>query len=159
MPEEPKIPTAVAKKMINEIRTEMQKALNNSLKKLEKLLMSDRSTSPSIFFILEKEFARPLSPFEIEEVTTWIDVDHHSEELIKEAITQAFIMRKLNTRYISGILLNWKRNNVKTKDEAKAFSQSFRKNQKQHYSSTAGQSKSIEFPFYNWLEKDQNEKG
>ncbi len=36
-----------------------------------------------LFRVLEDTFARPLSPYEIETLNQWIDVDKHDSEIIQ----------------------------------------------------------------------------
>lgn len=78
-----------------------------------------------VYSICEREFARLLSPMEIETINGWSD-DGHSEELIKAALKEAVFANKLNIRYIDRILLDWQRNKIVTTDQAKEHAQKFR---------------------------------
>nr|WP_245566378.1 DnaD domain-containing protein [Tuberibacillus calidus] len=107
----------------------------------------------ALYTIFEKEFGRPLSPIECETLAMWIDDDHHSPEMIKAALREAVLSGKLNFRYIDRILFDWKKNGVKTLEQAKAHGEKIRG----RYASRKkveddGQSKTIQFPLYNWLE-------
>ncbi|MGZ9584090.1 DnaD domain protein [Paenibacillus marinisediminis] len=109
--------------------------------KLGKLLMEDmreerkrkRAKAPSsdqtemsLFEIFEKEFGRPLSPFEYETIASWIDEDRYPHELILLALKEAVFAGKIHFKYIDRILLEWNRSNIKTVEEARVYSQKFR---------------------------------
>lgn len=66
-----------------------------------------------LFTLIEQIFARPLSPYEIETLNQWIDVDHHDISIIQAALDEAVGQNKLSFKYMDRILLNWKKNNVK----------------------------------------------
>jgi DNA replication protein len=79
-----------------------------------------------IFSIFEKEFARPLTPMELESITGWLDHDKYSEQLILAGLKEAVFAGKVHFRYIDRILLDWGRNRITTVDQAKEHSQKFR---------------------------------
>ena len=72
-----------------------------------------------LFQLMEQSFGRPLSPYEIETLNQWIDVDQHDLSVIQAALDEALSQNKLSFKYIDRILLNWKKNNVKTVDDSK----------------------------------------
>ncbi|NBI30526.1 DnaD domain-containing protein [Chengkuizengella marina] len=80
----------------------------------------------NLFSVFEKEFARPLSPMELETISGWIDQDQYKEELILAALKEAVFAGKVHFRYIDRILLDWSRNRVFTAQQAKDYSQRFR---------------------------------
>ncbi len=80
-----------------------------------------------LFQIVEQSFGRPLSPYEIETLNQWIDVDHHDLSVIQAALDEALSQNKLSFKYIDRILLNWKKNNVKTVDDSKKIREQFNK--------------------------------
>jgi DNA replication protein len=107
-----------------------------------------------LYTCFEKEFGRPLSPFECETLAMWMDDDHHDPIIIKAALREAVISGKLNFRYIDRILFEWKKNGIKTIEQAKSYGRKFRQHQ--------GQQKAVQkdvkvqarpVPFYNWLEQ------
>lgn len=65
----------------------------------------------------EKEFGRPLSPLEVDQLTKWRS--ELPEDLILEALTQAVIRNKRTLAYTGGILLNWHRAGIRTVDEVR----------------------------------------
>lgn len=79
-----------------------------------------------IFSIFEKEFARPLTPMELESISGWLDRDQYREELILAALKEAVFAGKVHFRYIDRILLEWSRNRVSTVEQAKEYAQRFR---------------------------------
>lgn len=79
-----------------------------------------------LFTVFENEFARPLTPMELETITAWLDKDNYKEELILAALKEAVFSGKLHFRYIDRILLEWTRNRVQTAEQAKEYAQRFR---------------------------------
>lgn len=107
----------------------------------------------NIYTIFEQEFSRPLSPIEYETLTMWLDDDKHTAELIKAALKEAVVSSKLSFRYIDRILFEWKKNGIKTLDQAKAYGEKFRKFQQQKPREVEPRKKATSFPAYNWLEQ------
>ncbi|MFS0781421.1 DnaD domain-containing protein [Bacillus sp. 1P06AnD] len=106
----------------------------------------------SLYTIFEQEFGRPLSPFECETLGMWLDDDHHGSEIIMTALREAVVAGKLNFRYIDRILFEWKKNGIKTVDQAKAYGEKFRTYPKREQKPKPRTS-TKEIQFYNWLEK------
>ena len=104
----------------------------------------------NLYTCFEQEFGRPLSPFECESLSMWIDDDHHDPVIIKSALREAVISGKLNFRYIDRILFDWKRNGIKTIEQAKSHGRNVRQHQKQKSKVETVQKQAL--PFYNWLE-------
>lgn len=80
----------------------------------------------SIYGQFEKEFARPLTPMEMETITGWLDQYKYPLDLIQLALKEAVFAGKIHFRYIDRILLEWKRNKVYTLEQAKEHTQRFR---------------------------------
>ncbi|UOY93439.1 DnaD domain-containing protein [Ectobacillus sp. JY-23] len=110
----------------------------------------ERAQQSSLYSIFEQEFGRPLSPFECETLAMWQDQDGHDGTVIQAALREAVISGKLNFRYIDRILFEWKKNGVKTVEQAHNYGKKFRQHQKQPRSDTTYTGK---VPFYNWLEQ------
>lgn len=106
-----------------------------------------------LYTTFEQEFGRPLSPYECETLALWLDDDHHDQDLIKAALREAVISGKLNFRYIDRILFDWKRNGIKTIEQAKKESRKFRVFQHQQKQKNREQPNPKAVPFYNWLEQ------
>lgn len=127
-----------------------QKLVDHFLSKqnLEKAV-NKQEEERSLYTIFEQEFGRPLSPFECETLGMWIDDDHHDSNIIKSALREAVISGKLNFRYIDRILFEWKKNGIRTVDQARAYGEKFRTYQKREKKQ---QVSGNDIPFYNWLE-------
>jgi DNA replication protein len=122
------------------------------LTKKSKQELNRQSDETDLYTCFEKEFGRPLSPFECESLGMWMDDDHHDPTIIKAALREAVMSGKLNFRYIDRILFEWKKNGIKTIDQAKSQGRKFR--QKQVNSrDTQEQPPATTVPFYNWLEQ------
>ncbi|SFL85626.1 DNA replication protein [Gracilibacillus orientalis] len=104
-----------------------------------------------VFQKFEREFGRPLSPFEIEMINNWLDEDNHDISLIYTALREAVLMGKINFKYIDRILIEWQKKGIKSSQQAQQSSKSFHTNQQ----STSAKK---EHPYdkslyYNWLEE------
>lgn len=108
-----------------------------------------------IYSTFEQEFGRPLSPFECETLAMWLDDDRHEPVIIKAALREAVISGKLNFRYIDRILFEWKKNGVKTIEQAKSYGRKFRMHQTnvRRPNNEETSQKSEDVHFYNWLEQ------
>ena len=109
----------------------------------------------SLYTIFEQEFGRPLSPFECESLSMWIDQDGHDPAIIKAALREAVMSGKLNFRYIDRILFEWKKNGIQTMEQVQSYTKKFRKlqQQKQKNDSQNNLDYKRTIPFYNWLEQ------
>lgn len=116
--------------------------------------ISKKGEETDLYTCFEKEFGRPLSPFECESLGMWMDDDHHDPVIIKAALREAVMSGKLNFRYIDRILFEWKKNGIKTIEQAKNHGRKFRQKQSQSRNNTKDESDhSTAVPFYNWLEQ------
>ncbi|HEY4553344.1 MAG TPA: DnaD domain-containing protein [Bacillaceae bacterium] len=113
---------------------------------MENMFLDDQD----LYTTFEKEFGRPLSPIECETLAMWIDHDSHDPVIIKAALREAVISGKINFRYIDRILFEWKKNNIKTIEQARVHSLKFRQKAKTAAQSAASTNT---VPFYNWLEQ------
>jgi len=98
-------------------------------KKAEKRLTTvkqPQAAASDLFSVFEQELGRLLSPMECETISTWLDQDRYSEELIRMALKEAVFAGKLSLKYIDRILFDWSRNRVTNADEARAHAQKFR---------------------------------
>jgi len=108
----------------------------------------DEQHEEQLYTVFEHEFGRPLSPMECETLAMWMDQDEHDPTIIKAALREAVLSGKLNFRYIDRILFEWKKNGIKTIEQAQQHAKKFRKNQgkqSEPYKPTV--------PIYNWLEQ------
>jgi DNA replication protein len=120
---------------------------NEMIKMVEK-----KADETDLYSCFEKEFGRPLSPFECESLAMWMDDDHHDPVIIKAALREAVMSGKLNFRYIDRILFEWKKNGIRTIDQAKNHGLKFRQKQVQK-TNIKDEANQPPVPFYNWLEQ------
>ena len=71
----------------------------------------------------------------------------------KAALKEAVMSGKLNFRYIDRILFEWKKNGIKTIEQAKNQGRKFRQKQLQNRKTHNEVQKPAAIPFYNWLEQ------
>jgi len=124
------------------------------LKRKQEKEILDQKEETDLYTTFEREFGRPLSPFECESLAMWMDDDHHDPIIIKAALREAVISGKLNFRYIDRILFEWKKNGIKTIEQAKSYGRKFR--QHQNAQKTGKEEPKVSanpVPFYNWLEQ------
>jgi DNA replication protein len=114
--------------------------------------LNKQAEETDLYTCFEKEFGRPLSPFECESLAMWMDDDHHDPVIIKAALREAVMSGKLNFRYIDRILFEWKKNGIKTIEQAKNHGRKFRQKQMQR-GTVKDESELPSVPFYNWLEQ------
>lgn len=114
--------------------------------------MDKKAEETDLYTCFEKEFGRPLSPFECESLGMWMDDDHHDPIIIKAALREAVMSGKLNFRYIDRILFEWKKSGIRTIEQAKNHGQKFRQRQTQKINPKL-ESQQPSVPFYNWLEQ------
>lgn len=65
----------------------------------------NKTLEGKIVTLFEEEFKKPLSVLDIQTITKWLNEDHYSFELIKDSLFEAVRSRKLNIKYVDGILL------------------------------------------------------
>lgn len=115
--------------------------------------MKKEADETDLYTCFEREFGRPLSPFECETLAMWMDDDHHDPIIIKAALREAVMSGKLNFRYIDRILFEWKKNGIKTIEQAKTQGHKFRQKQTQNQKIKVEPQQPSSVPFYNWLEQ------
>ncbi|RKP57390.1 DnaD domain protein [Cohnella endophytica] len=89
-------------------------------------VVSSTGIASNLFAQFEQEFGRPLTPFEYDTISGWLDQDKYAEELIRFALKESVFAGKLHFRYIDRILLEWSRNRVTNVEEARLHAQKFR---------------------------------
>ena len=62
---------------------------------------------------------------EITYVNDWLDKDHYEIEMIRLALKEAVINGSLRFRYMDSILMNWRKNNLKTPQEVEQDKQRY----------------------------------
>lgn len=78
-----------------------------------------------LYRTFENEFARPLSPMEIEQIQKW--AEELNNQLIREALKRAVLLGKHNFKYIDSIILEWQKNNLRTLEAVNNYDLSFQR--------------------------------
>lgn len=73
---------------------------------------------PNLVPLFEKEFGRALTPIEFQKLNHWLIDDGYDPQLLHVALKEAVIREALNFNYIDKILINWRKRNIQTKEEA-----------------------------------------
>lgn len=116
------------------------KILNNKV--LNNKILNNKYNTPSpiantLFEEIESNFGRTLSPYEIEEIKNWEDT-----ELTRYAIKKAVLNNKFSIQYISKILYSWKKENIRTVQEAQREEEDFQNKKKSNSTRTRYKSRS-----------------
>lgn len=115
----------------------------------EKLIKSSASLGDSrdnrfdahtvdLISLFEDEFGRLLSPIEIEQIEQW--ASEMEPLLVVEALKRAVLGGKHNFKYINTILLEWKKNNIRTLEDILRYEQDFQKRRSRQKSVNTGTS-------------------
>ena len=125
-------------------------SLDSFYKKLSIWLMdnddSKEDNDSDVFSFIEKEFGRTISPSEYQVIKAWIS-DDNSEDLIKEAVSEAVLNGVSSIRYIDKILYEWKKKNIKTKEDVEKQRERFRNKKEEPQ---------VEVFEYDWLDDDED---
>lgn len=81
----------------------------------------------ALYQVFEGEFGTPLTQLQLEQIHKWLEEDGHSPEVVLEALRRAVLQGKRNFRYIDSILLEWKRNNLRTVEDINLFEANYRR--------------------------------
>lgn len=74
--------------------------------------IEEKASEVDLISIFEEQFARALSPIELNIIKDWKNCNY-SDEMIVKALKEAVKSQVLNFRYIEGILSNWAKTGVK----------------------------------------------
>lgn len=123
--------------------------------RMEKYLKQKQNQSKStqreeIFTLLEQEFGI-LSPLDIETIHMWMTEDNFDPELIKLAIYEVNANQIKSIRYIDKILLEWKKKNIMTVEEAKRQLIQFRQRKQSPIATTNDDSMVDPNFYYDWM--------
>lgn len=91
----------------------------------------DKDREETIFHFVENEFGRLLSPMEVETINDWLHNLNYQEEIVKEAIKRTKLQGKTNLNYASGILRNWRDDNITTIEQIEAKEKSRKSKQEE----------------------------
>jgi len=131
-------------KVKNNIRSEFINLDNLYSKLAFKLLdTEEESSDKKIYQVFETELGRTLSPMEYEIINGWLS-SGSSEETILLALKEAVYNGVSNMRYIDRIIYEWKRKDIKNKEDIIKDKNNYRNNKK----------KNVDVFDYNWLEDE-----
>lgn len=106
--------------------------------------------SNSLISVFEGEFGRQLTQMELMQVADWKKMDHFSDEMIILALQQAVLNQAISLKYIDRILLDWKKKNIRTAEEAKREIQSFNQAKSQREIDKTQNFESFKLPNIDW---------
>ena len=118
---------------------------------------SKENEEGKLFRRFEEEFCRPLSPMEMEMISMWLDEDSHVPQIIEAALREAVVSSKMNFRYIDRILFDWKKNGVRTVQQAREHGERIRTHHTKGNSfetASVSQVNKPRHPHFNWLKSD-----
>ena len=84
-----------------------------------------RDKPTGLISTFEKEFGRPLSPIEVDQIQMW--AGEVESFLVIEALKRAVLNGKHNFKYINSILMEWKKNNLQTLEAIAEYDRDFQK--------------------------------
>ena len=108
----------------------------------------EEEANSNVFEVIEKEFARPLTPVEYEIIHAWLE-SGTSEELILEALKEAVFSGFANLRYIDKILFEWSKKGIKNKNDVVNNRKNFKEKQEKK--------EKLELFEYDWFEDGEDE--
>ena len=104
----------------------------------------------NVLALIEQEFNRQLSGFEIEMISGWIHKDKYPQELIVAALKEAILNQAHNVKYIDRILLAWKNKGIKSAQQL-AASETRTKNAQVEVKPNETGNQSV--PLVNWVKR------
>ena len=104
----------------------------------------------NVLTLIEQEFNRQLSGFEIEMISGWINNDKYPQELIVAALKEAVLNQAHNVKYIDRILLAWKNKGIQSAQQL-AASETRTKNAQVDVKPNETASQSV--PLVNWVKR------
>ena len=113
---------------------------------VEKMFQKD----VNVLALIEQEFNRQLSGFEIEMISGWIHKDKYPQELIVAALKEAILNQAHNVKYIDRILLAWKNKGIKSAQQL-AASETRTKNAQVEVKPNETANQSV--PLVNWVKR------
>ena len=104
----------------------------------------------NVLSLIEQEFNRQLSGFEIEMISGWIHNDKYPQELIVAALKEAVLNQAHNVKDIDRILLAWKNKGIQSAQQL-AASETRTKNAQVDVKPNETASQSV--PLVNWVKR------
>lgn len=107
--------------LYNKILVHLMKE-NDKFKKV-----NDENEISELVNMIEQEFGRTLSSFELQMISSWINENIYKVSLIKLAFKEAILSKAYNLKYVDRILLTWQQNNINTVKEAMEYTKTFKR--------------------------------
>jgi len=105
-----------------------QKILQDLLNEKDKDVKINQDNEASeIVGVIELEFGRTLSSFEIQLIASWISEYQYDINLIKLALKEALLASAYNLKYVDRILLTWQQKNINTVEQARDYTKTFKR--------------------------------
>ncbi|MBF7083286.1 DnaD domain protein [Desulfallas sp. Bu1-1] len=92
--------------------------------KIKNILDKEPGFTINLYKGFEKEFGRPLSPMEVEQINIWSQ--KMKPVMVLEALRRAVLMGKHNFKYIDGILLEWEKNNINCPEDIAEYDRQYK---------------------------------
>ncbi len=89
--------------------------------------VNQENETSEVIQLIEKEFGRTLSSFEIQMIGSWINDEHYDYSLIKLALKEAILSKAYNLKYVDRILLTWQQKNITTVEKARDYTKTFKR--------------------------------
>ncbi|MCG8401062.1 MAG: DnaD domain protein [Firmicutes bacterium] len=105
--------------------------------RIRKMLEKENNAAVNLYNSFEKEFGRPLSPMEVEQINLWSG--KLNPHMVLEALRKAVLMGKHNFKYIDSILLEWEKNNLQSPGEVAEYDRRFKDKRSGAKKSSRGQ--------------------
>ncbi|QVK16976.1 DnaD domain protein [Mycoplasmatota bacterium] len=105
-----------------------QRILQDLIYQNDKEIKVNRENDTSeLVYLIEKEFGRTLSSFEMQMIASWINEYHYDLGLIKLAIKEALLSSAYNLKYVDRILLTWQQKNIQNVEQAREYTKTFKR--------------------------------
>lgn len=125
-------------KILNDLMDEKESDNNNK----------NENNAGIIMNMIEQEFGRTLSSFEIQIISSWIHDYQLNIDLIKLAIKEAIISRAYNIKYIDRILLTWQQKNIDSVEKAREYTKTFKRYENNNVKNEANQNQEV---YVSWM--------
>lgn len=108
----------------------LQQTKLNKTKPNNTVVVGEKADNDKLFELFENGFGRTISQYEFETILEF--GNEYTLELIREAIKESVSNNKTSVAYIRGILVNWKKDGIKTVEDAKKRADEFKRKTNQN---------------------------
>ncbi len=115
----------------------------------------ENATKEQVFDSFQKEFGRPLSSIELEEIRRWMEEDGYSPEIILLALKEAVLSQAYNFKYIDRILISWEKQNVHSAMDVQRVKNQFEE-KKTNQNKKKGNANRPKIPLSHWSGVDKD---